>query len=134
MADCTSPRKIKRIKVDGDKKDSAKIYAFYRVIIHNSIVRLKNEKGTYYMKKRFYLQLKLMSFHLNSYFFIFLDKLNYSLWLTRLDDDTSKLKVRLIILLLISLKNHRSLYIFLKPPPSDFGELELENDENIETV
>lgn len=51
MADCTSPRKIKRIKEDEDKKDNAKTYAFYRAIIHNSIVRLKNEKGKYYVKK-----------------------------------------------------------------------------------
>lgn len=41
------PRKIKWITEQGEETNTTQIYDFYRQIIHNCILRLKTEKGTY---------------------------------------------------------------------------------------
>jgi len=61
---------------------------------------------------------------------IYLDKLNYSLWLTRLDNEKSDSKMFLIKILFISLKSNQSFYIFLNPPPDDLSELNVIQYDN----
>ncbi|XP_008183745.1 uncharacterized protein LOC100575111 [Acyrthosiphon pisum] len=102
--DC-SPRIIKRISSKEKTGDASK-YGFYRHINHLSIIRLDNEA----------------------------DKLNYSSWLTRLDNETSDLKMHLIKILFISLRSEKSFQIFLKPPPDDLKDLELRSDNTMDMV
>ncbi|XP_060856021.1 uncharacterized protein LOC132933760 [Metopolophium dirhodum] len=102
--DC-SPRIIKRIS-SKEKTDDASKYGFYRHINHLSIIKLDNEA----------------------------DKLNYSSWLTRLDNETSDLKMHLIKILFISLRSDKSFQIFLKPPPDDLKDLELRSDNTMDMV
>ncbi|CAI6343141.1 unnamed protein product [Macrosiphum euphorbiae] len=102
--DC-SPRIIKRISSKQNTDDASK-YEFYRHINHLSIIRLDNEA----------------------------DKLNYSSWLTRLDNETSDLKMHLIKILFISLRSDKSFQIFLKPPPDDLNDLELMSDNTMDMV
>lgn len=59
------------------------------------------------------------------------DKLNHSLWLTRLDQETSDLKIRLIKILFISLNNYQYFNIFLIPPPDNLSDLNLETDNTV---
>lgn len=52
--------------------------------------------------------------------------MNYAIWLTKLDTDTSELRTNLIKVLFISLQDNRPFDIFLKPPPEDLSELNFE--------
>ncbi|XP_022166694.1 uncharacterized protein LOC111031169 [Myzus persicae] len=100
-----SPRIIKRTTTK-EKTDDASKYGFYRQINHLSIVKLDNET----------------------------DKMNYSSWLTRLDNESSDLKMHLIKILFISLRSDRSFQMFLKPPPDDLKDLELKSDNTMDMV
>ncbi|XP_026811145.1 uncharacterized protein LOC113552466 [Rhopalosiphum maidis] len=100
-----SPRIIKRTNIKAQTDDAIK-YGFYRQINHLSIVRLDNET----------------------------DKLNYSSWLTRLDNENSALKMHLIKILFISLRSDRSFQMFLKPPPDDLNDLELNSDNTMDMI
>ncbi|KAF0755284.1 proteoglycan 4-like isoform X1 [Aphis craccivora] len=100
-----SPRIIKRANIKKPIDDATK-YGFYRQINHLSIMKLDNER----------------------------DKLNYSSWLTRLDNENSDLKMHLIKILFISLRSDRSLRMFLKPPPDDLNDLELMSDNTMDMV
>lgn len=55
--------------------------------------------------------------------------MNYSSWLTRLDNETTDLKIHLIKILFVSLRSDRSFQMFLKPPPDDLNDLELKADD-----
>lgn len=57
--------------------------------------------------------------------------MNYSSWLTRLDNESSDLKMHLIKILFISLRSDRSFQMFLKPPPDDLKDLELKSDNTV---
>jgi len=57
--------------------------------------------------------------------------LNYSSWLTRLDSDTSDLKMHLIKILFVSLRSDKSFQMFLRPPPDDLNDLELRSDNTV---
>lgn len=61
---------------------------------------------------------------------MFADKLNYSLWLSRLDDDKSDDRIVLIKALFISVKSNQSFNIFVNPPPKDLSELNVEQYDN----
>lgn len=57
--------------------------------------------------------------------------MNYSIWLTRLDNESSDLKIHLIRILFISMKNDQPLHIFLKPPPKDLNDLNLNSNNTV---
>jgi len=59
-----------------------------------------------------------------------LDKINYSLWLARIDTEESDLKIHLIKILFLSLHSNRAFYLFLNAPPEDLSELNLFDEEN----
>ncbi|VVC34902.1 Hypothetical protein CINCED_3A025415 [Cinara cedri] len=104
------PRKIKRITSHKDDNLESRIqqtYNFYRTIIHPSILRLNNEK----------------------------EKLNYALWLSRLDNERHKERqIHFIKIVFISLKRNHPFYIFLNPPPEDLTELNLGDENTVETI
>jgi len=57
--------------------------------------------------------------------------MNYSSWLTRLDNESTDLKMHLIKILFVSLRSDRSFQMFLKPPPDDLNNLELRSDNTV---
>lgn len=62
---------------------------------------------------------------------IYIDKLNYSQWLNKLDTcDDSDYKLPLIKMLFISLKNNRTLKLYAEPPVDDLSELNLDSSDS----
>lgn len=81
-------------------------------------------------RKLLYSNNRLQYYEINRYDYIYSDKINCSLWLTRIDNEDSDLKIDLIKILFISLQNDRMFSLFLSPPPEDLSELNAFDEDN----